>query len=360
MQRCMVRLGRLMKLRVLSLLAAGLLLSACSNSPLRAIANAVTPYRIDVLQGNFVSSEQAALLKPGMPKDQVRAILGSPLLTDIFHSDRWDYLFSIRPGNRPVEQRRLTVFFDAQGRLLRTEGDPLPTEEQFVSELDNLRKGIVSAGDAPRAAATLITPAAEAPAGAASAPAAVASAPVATAPAPAAPASAPAAAPATPAAPAATQAAATPPAAPVDTGAMATVPPGASVARVADTMPPGQVQNAGAMEKEILATLEGWRNAWASRNVAQYLAYYTPQFKGEYSSRAAWEAARKERMGSAKFIHLDLLDVKILITDVDAARLSFTQSYKSDSYSEAGAKSLYLVKRNGKWLIDREIFFSKQ
>jgi outer membrane protein assembly factor BamE len=328
-----------MKLRFLSLscgtaVCLAALLAACSNSPLRAIANAVTPYRIDVLQGNFVSREQAALLKPGMPREQVRAILGSPLLTDIFHADRWDYVFSIRPGNKPVQQRQLTVFFDAQGRLVRTEGDPLPSEEEFVAQLDDLRRGIVTAGDAPRSEPLA---AAAAPASAAASATAPASAPApaaATAPAPApaaTPAPAPAPAPAADAAPSAAQA-----------------------------LPASGVKDAAALEREITAMLEGWRNAWASRNVEQYLSYYVPEFKGEYGTRAAWEAARRQRIASTKFIRLDLLDVKILITDTDAARLAFTQSYKSDQHEEAGSKSLYLVKQGGKWLIDREIFFSKQ
>ena len=82
----------------------------------------VTPYRIDIQQGNFVSQEMVAQLKPGMSKEQVRLALGTPLLTDIFHADRWDYVYwRERPGAK-LEQRKLTVFFE-DGKLMRLDGD---------------------------------------------------------------------------------------------------------------------------------------------------------------------------------------------------------------------------------------------
>jgi outer membrane protein assembly factor BamE len=56
----------------------------------------VTPYRVEVVQGNVITSEQSAMVKPGLTRAQVRDVLGSPLLTDIFHADRWDYVFTIR------------------------------------------------------------------------------------------------------------------------------------------------------------------------------------------------------------------------------------------------------------------------
>src|SRR5687768_7935931 len=94
-------------------------LAACSSVPR---IPGVTPYRIEIQQGNFVSQEMVAQLKPGMSKEQVRLALGTPLLTDIFHADRWDYVFwRERPG-ADREQRKLTVFFE-DGRLTRLDGD---------------------------------------------------------------------------------------------------------------------------------------------------------------------------------------------------------------------------------------------
>jgi len=85
-------------------------------------------YRIEVQQGNFVSQEAVSQLKPGMSKDQVRFVLGTPLVTDIFHADRWDYVYSRKPARstQVAESRRLTLFFDKDGLLERVEGDVVP------------------------------------------------------------------------------------------------------------------------------------------------------------------------------------------------------------------------------------------
>ena len=82
----------------------------------------VTPYRIEIQQGNFISQEMVAQLKPGMSKEQVRLALGTPLLNDIFHADRWDYVFWREKPGAKREQRKLTVFFE-DGKLTRLDGD---------------------------------------------------------------------------------------------------------------------------------------------------------------------------------------------------------------------------------------------
>jgi len=95
-------------------------LAACSNTP--QITNYLTPYRIDVRQGNFVSQEMVAQLKPGLTREQVRFILGSPLVADMFHADRWDYVYRFQPGKGEIQQRVLTVFF-IDNKLTRVAGD---------------------------------------------------------------------------------------------------------------------------------------------------------------------------------------------------------------------------------------------
>lgn len=82
----------------------------------------LAPYRIDIQQGNYVSQEMVAQLKRGMTKEQVRFVLGTPLVTDIFHADRWDYVYLLDRPRQPREQRRLAVFFE-DGKLARLEGD---------------------------------------------------------------------------------------------------------------------------------------------------------------------------------------------------------------------------------------------
>jgi outer membrane protein assembly factor BamE len=99
-------------------LGLGLNFSGCSNLSL-------SPYRIDVRQGNLVTQEMAAQLKPGMTRDQVRFVLGTPLLADPFHAERWDYVYRFKPGYGEAQQRRLTVFFQ-DGKLARVEGDVVP------------------------------------------------------------------------------------------------------------------------------------------------------------------------------------------------------------------------------------------
>jgi len=89
----------------------------------------VTPYRIEIQQGNYISQEMVTQLKPGMTKEQVRFILGTPMVTDIFHSDRWDYVYWRESPAGAREQRKLTVLFE-QGQLARVDGDVVPSGGQ--------------------------------------------------------------------------------------------------------------------------------------------------------------------------------------------------------------------------------------
>lgn len=114
-------------------------LAACSGAPV--ITNLLTPYRIDVRQGNFVTQDMVAQLKPGLSREQVRFILGSPLVADMFHAERWDYVYRYQHGWEEAEQRILTVFFQ-DNKLTRVDGDVVAEDG--------------SAADAPKAAAKVI------------------------------------------------------------------------------------------------------------------------------------------------------------------------------------------------------------
>ncbi|MEY4693611.1 MAG: outer membrane protein assembly factor BamE precursor [Pseudomonadota bacterium] len=99
------------------------------------------PYVPEVVQGNFVSKEQRQALSPGMSRAQVRDILGTPLVTSLFHADRWDYAFSIRRQGVPQQNFQLTLFF--KGDVLQSvEGGDLPSESEFVGRLEVQRKGV--------------------------------------------------------------------------------------------------------------------------------------------------------------------------------------------------------------------------
>ncbi|MDQ7988077.1 MAG: outer membrane protein assembly factor BamE [Candidatus Dactylopiibacterium sp.] len=86
------------------------------------MTSVVRPYRIDVRQGNAITQEMVSHLSPGMTKEQVRFVMGSPMLVSVFHADRWDYVYQFSKGYEPIEQRRLTLFFSGD-RLERVEGD---------------------------------------------------------------------------------------------------------------------------------------------------------------------------------------------------------------------------------------------
>lgn len=129
--------------RLLVVLAAPVLLSACAQlgqigNQFSTLGGLVEPYRIDILQGNVVVREQVAALQPGMPRDQVRNILGTPLLASAFHANRWDYVFTLQRQGQPAQQRRVSVFFEKE-LLSRIEADELPTEEEFVASLASRR-----------------------------------------------------------------------------------------------------------------------------------------------------------------------------------------------------------------------------
>jgi outer membrane protein assembly factor BamE len=99
----------------------------------------ITPYRLEVVQGNVITKEQAALIRPGMSRAQVRDVLGSPLLADAFHADRWDYVFSIRRQGTEPQLRRVMVLFEGD-KLNKFEGaNDLPAEREFVASIDSAK-----------------------------------------------------------------------------------------------------------------------------------------------------------------------------------------------------------------------------
>jgi outer membrane protein assembly factor BamE len=105
--------------RLVFLPLLALFLASCS------VTDKITPYKIDIQQGNVVTQEMVAKLKPGMTRSQVRFILGTPLVTDVFHGDRWDYVYRYQKAGKLVEERRLALFFE-KDLLKRVEGDVVP------------------------------------------------------------------------------------------------------------------------------------------------------------------------------------------------------------------------------------------
>ena len=95
-------------------------LTGCRQAP--ELPTVLSPYKIDIQQGNIITQEMLSKLKAGMTRSQVRFVLGSPLVVDPFRGDRWDYVSLYQKQGKDVERRRVTVIFD-DDKLVRIEGD---------------------------------------------------------------------------------------------------------------------------------------------------------------------------------------------------------------------------------------------
>lgn len=113
---------------IYSLSAIVLLIGACSKDKIPGV------YRIDIQQGNEVTQDMVNKLEAGMSKSQVAYIMGTPLLIDTFHPNRWDYIYSFHPGNGKREQRRLTLYFTEEETLSHLEGDTRTVARENLPE----------------------------------------------------------------------------------------------------------------------------------------------------------------------------------------------------------------------------------
>jgi len=114
-----------MRTLLVCLIAVGVAgLQGC-GSMARGLENSGITYRIPIQQGNVVDQDRVNQLQPGMAKRQVRHIMGTPMLVDPFHQDRWDYLYTFRPSRGDSEERRVALYFE-NDQLVRIEGDLKP------------------------------------------------------------------------------------------------------------------------------------------------------------------------------------------------------------------------------------------
>lgn len=116
-------------------LSALLGLAACSAERVSLFPS----YKLKIIQGNEIAPRAAAALRLGMTKDQVLLLLGSPLLRDAFHTDRWDYTFNTSRNGIIKERSNLTVYFE-NGVLVRTEGDALQNAAEALKDRQNTDK----------------------------------------------------------------------------------------------------------------------------------------------------------------------------------------------------------------------------
>ncbi|PCJ31931.1 MAG: cell envelope protein SmpA [Gammaproteobacteria bacterium] len=114
-----------------------LLLSACNKDKIPGV------YRIDIQQGNAITQDMINKLKPDMSKSQVAYVMGTPLIIDTFHPNRWDYIYSFHPGNGQREQRTLTVYFTDQEKLSHLEGNTRTVAREDLPKAERQQKNVV-------------------------------------------------------------------------------------------------------------------------------------------------------------------------------------------------------------------------
>jgi outer membrane protein assembly factor BamE len=355
----------------ITLILASVLLASCSglSTPL------LSPYKMDIRQGNYVTPEMREKLKLGMTKQQVRYVLGTPMIADAFHGSRWDYPYRLEQRGKMVEKQQLTLYFD---------GDNLARVEDSGKRVANMQKMAVEKPAPVKPPVPKVDPAAEALA------------------------SVQAWAVAWSAKNAGDYLAAyTADYAPKgmsrekweaqrldrisraktievtlsDTSVSVQDDTHATVAfaqsyrsnthrdevqktlalvkqngrwLIADERLGRDVradQSAGNPEEAVQVAVMQWAEAWAARDVEKYLAGYADNFKPAGMSRAKWEAQRKERITKAQSIEVKVSDLKVKLRDDSHASATFKQDYRSDAYGDSMRKTLKLEKSGGAWLI---------
>ncbi len=114
----------------IQLLLVSVLLASCSLPTL-------SPYKVEIRQGNLITQDMRAKLRLGMTQSRVRAVLGAPLVADPFHAGRWDYVYRLEQDGKIVENQRLTLFFK-KGRLSRIDdATPLKASGPDAEEKSN-------------------------------------------------------------------------------------------------------------------------------------------------------------------------------------------------------------------------------
>ena len=377
---------KVIAMRYLVLLLAALCASCTSTLP------SFKPYHLDVQQGNVVTSKMMLQLKPGMTKSQVRYVMGTPLLQDSFHQDRWDYLYQMNKGGQVIERRRVILEFKSDG-LASVRGDVIPAgapgaENAPLASIDDVKSAksdkTLLAEDtkaswtdrfkfwadddkkpATTAAVEVKKPSAEperswfdslkfwedkekpaAPI--------VAAKPVEAAkvevPKFAEPASVSPSIAEEPAVPQVSEQT-------VAAESASTSDMVEAVNEVAEVQPQQKALDKAPVSNEkaeIAAMVNAWADAWRTKNVNAYLKFYSDKFAPEGLNRKAWAAQRKQRIaGQSGSIGLTLEGLKIDVNG-KAAQAEFLQHYSSSKLNDHVTKVLSLINEQNQWLIVKE------
>ncbi|MGD9592470.1 MAG: outer membrane protein assembly factor BamE [Candidatus Berkiella sp.] len=100
-------------------------LALCGFLALSLNACFIRPYKFDLTQGNLIDAQQIGQIQPGMSEEQVKYVLGTPMLEDVFHTNRWDYVYYEKPSYGKVKRSHLAIYFD-RGVVSEVIRDPLP------------------------------------------------------------------------------------------------------------------------------------------------------------------------------------------------------------------------------------------
>ena len=319
--------------RLLLLLCVALLASC-------ALKEKISPLKLDTQQGHVLPPEAVAKLKPGMTKAQVRFLLGTPLLNDLFNPDRLYYIYRNQKGDGPIERGDLTLYFE-QNKLVRIETDLVPRQSAAVTAAEPRVKG-ETAGKSPPIS---VQPAAKTE----QEPTALAATPVPLA-----------AQRLEPILPPLQLSASTKTESAALSGARAPAP----APRAESIQPPVSTQPSllppakpGALsdEKLVVQTIQNWLGAWMKQDVESYLGFYAKQFKTpDNESRSKWEQTRRSRVSRPRKIEIRLSALKVQIADAENATAVFRQDYRSDSFRDSVIKELTFIKQNGVWRIGQE------
>ena len=395
----------------------GLSLSGCGVTSY--VPNLITPYKYDIVQGNFITQEMVTQLKQGMTKDQVRFMLGTPLINDSFHTDRWDYVYRLKKGDGKLEFSRYQVTF--KDNLLDSfGGSDLPTElspEQVMAQKtlsdptipltpasgsntetinpdvkaapptppvqllqvqEPVTAPVVAEIKIPEPPVIVITP----PSGQTT----VESFPVFPTLSNEQPTVLvdPTYTPSQETAPKVAEKKETAkkpenkrvaknkkePPAPTTVTVLSAEPALESSLsqpesfRVIDqpvNKPAEQFNSSGATvlteaTGEVLRVVDDWAQAWSTKDVDSYLRAYVKDFKGNLANRQAWEAFRRQRISNPQNIQIQVLNAKVQVLSKNSARVNLEQRYESNILSEKGAKTLDLLKTDQGWKINKETF----
>lgn len=361
---------------------------------------ALAPYKMDIRQGNSLTTEMREKLKLGMTKQQVRYVLGTPMINDVFHADRWDYPYRLEQQGKVVENQLLTLYFEGNNLVKIDDGKTVeaaaPVEKVAAPVAAPVATPVAAAPKPPQPRPVQIDPEADvlksvrawaAAWGAKNAGDYLAFY----------------AADFTPDGmsrdawkkqraerlnkPKAIEVALS------DINVSMTDDSHATVSfaqryradnyhdQVEKTLQlvrqsgrwlivterigkpvkaaregvyvPAAVQ-AQAGQQAVQDAIYRWAGAWSARDADKYLSCYGPAFEPEGMSKAAWQAQRKERIAKAHQIEVKVGELKITLHDESHASAIFIQDYRSDTYKDSKRKILLLVKVNDAWLIAAE------